>query len=176
MCGRRDEDCYGFAESKVLRSNDLRDWCVSVVTNAYKKKKKEKNFGGVCRGGEVVGSKHLCGKENEKKKKNIEFSLVWLDEQFPTSLSLVDTFVFGLCVCVCVWNKTVTLVWIYNIIIIKEQTSGTFLRAKLPCALSGMCIEEVCDGHRNVGACVIQCVCSPICKSLGLFWFYRQSL
>lgn len=33
---------------------------------------------------------------------NIEFSLVWLDEQFPTSLSLVDTFVFGLCVCVCV--------------------------------------------------------------------------
>lgn len=48
MCGRRDEDCYGFAESKVLRSNDLRDWCVSVVTNAYKKKKKEKNFGGGC--------------------------------------------------------------------------------------------------------------------------------
>lgn len=67
MCGRRDEDCYGFAESKVLRSNDLRDWCVSVVTNAYKKKKKKRTLGGVCRGGEVVGSKHLCGKENEKK-------------------------------------------------------------------------------------------------------------
>lgn len=57
---------------------------------------------------------NTCVEKKMKKKMNIEFSLVWLDEQFPTSLSLVDTFVFGLCVCVCVEQNSDTRVDLYH--------------------------------------------------------------